>query len=160
TSTRWVSRAPVESDPEEIRVSEPAGYEGQYSNNFGFAPFNDREKTLARVWDAESGKQVATIVKPKGPWGKETEVPSFGHFSPDGKRVALGFVDEVQIWDSEVGKMLFSVKHGGMSGEDHAAWSPDGRRIATIRGNYVSIWDAAYGRELTTLRGHEDTIHT
>ena len=26
-------------------------------------------------------------------------------------------------WDVAAGKMLFKVKHGGMSGEDHAVWS-------------------------------------
>jgi WD40 repeat protein/serine/threonine protein kinase len=169
--TSWASAASVESDPEQIRAPEPNDSQGRAETGavrcIGYAsigvsvsPFNDRENALARVWDAESGKQVATIFKPRGAWGKETELPCFGHFSPDGNRVALGFMDEVQVWDVAAGKMLFKVKHDGMGGEDHAVWSPDGRRFATIRGNYVSIWDAANGRELTTLRGHQSTLRT
>ncbi|MGO9109518.1 MAG: protein kinase domain-containing protein [Thermoguttaceae bacterium] len=150
----------VETDPEEFRVPEPVGGQGFTVGDSGFPPFNEREKTLARVWEAETGKEVATILKPKGFFGKQTEVPCFGRFSPDGKRVALGFMDDAQIWDVVAGKMLFKLKHGGMNGEDHAAWSPDGKRLATIRGNYVSIWDATNGKELTTLRGHESTLRT
>ena len=106
------------------------------------------------------GAVRAEILRPTGFLQKSDEVPSFGHFSPDGKRVVLGFMDDAQVWDVAAGKMLFKLKHGGMGGEDHAAWSPDGKRLATIRGNYVSIWDAADGKELTTLRGHETTLRT
>ena len=151
---------PVESNPEEIRVPDSVGSQGHSASDSGFPPFNWREKTLARVWEVETGKEVATILKPKGFLGKQTGVPCFGHFSPDGERVVLGFMDDAQIWDVVAGKMLFTLKHGGMSGEDHAAWSPDGKRLATIRGNYVSIWDATDGKELTTLRGHESALRT
>jgi eukaryotic-like serine/threonine-protein kinase len=150
----------MESDPEEIGVPDPLGSQGHNSGFSGFSAFNEREKSLARVWEVETGKETAMILKPTGFLGKQTEVPCFGHFSPDGKRVALGFMDDVQIWDVVGSKMLFRLKHGGMSGEDHAAWNPDGKRLATIRGNYASIWDAADGKELTTLRGHESTLRT
>ena len=154
TSSNVNSPAPAVWDPEEIRV--PAFTMGSRFTTYGysFSMFNDREKSLARVWQAETGKQVATILKPTGFFGQQSEVPWFGRFSPDGKRVALGFTAGVQIWDIAASKPLFTVKHGGVSsGEhvDHAAWSPDGKRLATIRGNYVSIWDAADGKELTTL---------
>jgi WD40 repeat protein len=160
TSSGDISAPPVESDPEEIRVPEPVGSQGHNASDSGFPPFNEREKTLARVWEADTGKEITTILKPTGFFGKQTEVPRFGHFSPDGKLAALGFMDDAQVWDVVVGKMLFKLKHGGMSGEDHAAWSPDGKRLATIRGNYVSIWDATDGKELTTLRGHESVLGT
>lgn len=151
---------PVESDPDEIRRPEATLGQGHGESGSGFPPFNEREKTLARVWDVQTGAEVAAVLKPTGFLGKQTEVPGFGHFSPDGKRVVLGFMEEAQVWDVAAGKMLFKLKHGGMSGEDHAAWSPDGKRLAMIRGAYVSICDAAAGKELTTLRGHESTLRT
>ena len=148
-------------DPEDIRLPAPGeSLGGGWSGGSGSNIYNPDERILARVWDAETGAVRAEILKPTGFLQKSDEVPSFGHFSPDGKRVVLGFMDDAQVWDVAAGKMLFKLKHGGMSGEDHAAWSPDGKRLATIRGNYVSIWDAADGKELTTLRGHETTLRT
>lgn len=171
SSSAWTSgSAPNEGqysgpgaiDPEDIRMPAPGeslggGWSGGSS---GSNIHNLDEKILARVWDAETGAVQAEILKPTGFLRKSDEVPSFGHFSPDGKRVVLGFMDDAQVWEVAAGKMLFKLKHGGMSGEDHAAWSPNGKRIATIRGSYVSIWDAADGKELTTLRGHEGTLRT
>jgi WD40 repeat protein/serine/threonine protein kinase len=154
------SSSPGETDPEEIRASGPGG-SGYGGGGISFSVFSDREKILARVWDAQTGKEVATLLKPASSFFRsQTELPAFGHFSPDGTRVALGFMDDVQIWDVAAGKLLFRLKHGGMSGEDHVAWSPDGKQLATIRGNYVSLWDAGDGRERTTLRGHENTLRT
>ncbi len=157
----WVSSPSprvVESDPEEISVrKQDFAFRGFVGDSTAFVSYNDRENTLARVWDAETGKHVATILKPKAFSGS---APYFGHFSPDGKRVALGVGDDVQVWDIAASRMLFNVKNGGMSFEDPAAWSPDGKRLATIRGNYVSIWDSADGRELTMLHGHENPLRT
>ena len=149
-------------DPDDIRLP-PTGESlggGWSSGGRGMSIYNPDESILARVWDAETGAVQAEILKPTGFLQKSDEVPSFGHFSPDSKRIVLGFMNDAQVWDVATGKMLFKIKHGGMSGEDHAAWSPDGKRVATIRGNYVSIWDAADGKELTTLRGHENALRT
>ncbi len=153
------SPPPTESDPEEIRV--PKETIGTGSTGSGWSSgSNNEEKTLVRVWQVETAKQVAAIARPTVLFVAQTQLPVFGDFSPDGKRVALGFWNNVQIWDVAAGKMLFTLRHGGMSGEDHAAWSPDGKRLATIGGNYVSICDADNGKELTTLHGHENTIRT
>ncbi len=163
TSSNVNSPAPAEWDPEDILG--PALTMGSRFSTYGysFSMFNEREKSLARVWQVETGKQVAMVLKPTGFFGQQSEVPWFGRFSPDGKRVALGFAAGIQIWDVAASKLLFTVKHGGVSSEehvDHAAWSPDGMRLATTRGNYVSICDTADGKELTTLRGHEGLVRT
>jgi WD40 repeat protein len=124
----------AESDPEEIRVPQPATGHGYYGGGYSWGVNSEREKILARAWDAETGKEVVTLLRPTGFFGSQFEVPSFGHFSPDGKQVALGFMQDVQIWDIGTGKLLFRLKHGGMSSEDHVAWSPDGKRLATHPG--------------------------
>jgi WD40 repeat protein len=142
--------------PEEFTGSVSWGCSGESSGNY-----NPREKILAGVWDAESAKEIVTLKKPKF-LGRETEVPDFGEFSPDGQRVVIGIAD-AQVWDIPTGKVLHRLPHGGMSGtlrNNHAAWSPDGKKLATIRGQYVSIWDVESGRELATLRGHEGTVRT
>ncbi len=143
-----------------------------FGGEIGIWKFNDdREKVLARVWDAETGKELQSLKRPTtllgDLLGAPTLLPSFGKFSPNGQRVVIGLppttgLSEVaQIWDVAAGKMLAAVKHGatgGMSDRDHVAWSPDGKRLATIRGDYASVWDPESGQELTTLRGAEQTL--
>jgi WD40 repeat protein/serine/threonine protein kinase len=153
------SQQKTESDPEDVRVPKQLVSSG-YSGSGWTTGYVDEEKTLARVWQVDTGKQIAAIARPTGLFALRREVPAFGSFSPDGKRVAFGFWnDYVQIWDVAASKMLLTLKYHDMNGGDHAAcWSPDGKRLATIRGDYVSIWDADDGKELVTLRGHEGAI--
>jgi eukaryotic-like serine/threonine-protein kinase len=153
------SQQKTESDPEDFRLPKQIVSSG-YSGASWTTGSMDQEKALVRVWQVETGKQIAAIARPTGLFAMRSQVPAFGDFSPDGKRVVLGFWDDyVQILDVAAAKVLLTLKYHDMNGGDHAAcWSPDGKRLATIRGDYVSIWDAADGKELVTLRGHEGAI--
>ena len=72
-----------------------------------------------------------------------------GHFdevlavawSPDGTRIVSGSYDgTVQIWNAEGGKVVYTLRNGGL----FVAWSPDSSLIASGgKDGIVKIWSAA-----------------
>ena len=96
---------------------------------------------LARIWDAESGKEIAFL---KGHSGGVNAAS----FSPDGKRVVTASDDQTaQIWDAESGKDIALLK--GHTGWVRAAsFSPDGKRVVTASSDQTApVWDAETGKE-------------
>ena len=62
----------------------------------------------ARIWDAESGKELRRLVG-------HTQVIGSAAFSPDGKKVVTASWDQTaRIWDAESGREL--QRFGGHSG--------------------------------------------
>ncbi len=102
----------------------------------------------AKIWDTQSGKEVATLM---GHLGEITALA----FSPDGNRLATASEDRtVKIWDCKSGKDLLTLKGHGEK-VDAVIYSPDGTKIvSTSDDNTAKIWDAADGRLLHTLKGH------
>ena len=71
-------------------------------------------------------------------------------WSPDGSRIATGFVgDGVRVLDAVTGKELLSLECG--RGVESVAWSPDSSRIATGSFGAARVWDAVTGKELLSL---------
>jgi WD40 repeat protein len=70
-------------------------------------------------------------------------------FSPDGKQVASGSVDNtVRLWDTTTGAALQTLK--GHSGSvSSVAFSPDGKQVASGSvDETVRLWDATTGAAL------------
>ncbi|KAH8797291.1 WD40-repeat-containing domain protein [Flagelloscypha sp. PMI_526] len=106
------------------------------------------DDTTVRIWDAESGKRLHTLV------GHTQSVNSIV-FSPDGKRIVSGSEDRtVRIWNAESGKQLRTLD-GHTDAVESVALSPDGKRIVSgSSDSTVRIWDAESGKHLRTLGGH------
>ena len=96
----------------------------------------------AKVWDAESGKELRTLR------GHSNQVLGVA-FSPDGKRLATASVDDTaRVWDAESGKELLTLR-GHSNYVTAVAFSPDGKRLATASNDDTAkVWDAESGKEL------------
>ena len=115
-----------------------------------FSPDGGRLASLVdgrtvKVWEIGTGQEIRTL-EGLPHWVRRVV------FSPDGKRVAAGGIDEVKVWDVGTGQQTVTVKAvahwvGGM------AFSPDGKHIAAS-GNGVKVWDAGTGEETLALKGH------
>ena len=102
------------------------------------------EDGTARIWDAESGKELHKL---EGHTGYVRSVA----ISPDGKSIVTTSNDEtVKVWDVESGKELHWLE-GHMNNSYLApaavhsvAFSPDGKKFVTASANLdgiVRIWD-------------------
>jgi len=94
----------------------------------------------ARVWDAETGREVFIL---RG----HSQALDCAHFSPDGKHVLTAAMDdETRLWDAKNGRPWFVVDG------THADFSADGQRIFSIvyrnGGSPCFVWDTRTGREL------------
>jgi eukaryotic-like serine/threonine-protein kinase len=100
-----------------------------------------------KVWDAHTGKEVHL----QGP----AVAGRFGAgvvgglaYSPDGKRIAAGMAQLLNVRDSETGKVVLSFRaHQYVI--KNLAYSPVGKRIATTSyESNMKLWDAETGKEL------------
>ncbi len=89
----------------------------------------------ARVWDAESGGQIAVL----RPGAKRVEKVAW---SPDGTRLALATGGATTtIWDTATWQQATVLD----SASRDMAWSPDGRRLALAGWYAIAIWDVDSG---------------
>jgi WD40 repeat protein/predicted Ser/Thr protein kinase len=124
------------------------------------------------VWDAESGKALATLegTGPPPPAPGEPLVlvnadPVNVTFSPDGKVIAATRgASAVAIWDAATGKRLRVLGPQGPGMVNCLAFSPDGRRLALGAGraqvvdSRLRVWDADTGEEVFSREGHEVNV--
>lgn len=90
----------------------------------------------SHVWDVESRKQLGKVdLKPgpppvnPGPWAESGRRVAF---DAEGKRLALGLDDEIQIWDATLAKMLLKIDSGN-GYISSIAFDPKRNRIAARR---------------------------
>jgi WD40 repeat protein/serine/threonine protein kinase len=124
-----------------------------------FSPDGQRVVTgswdgTAKVWDADSGKDLLTLKS-------NSEGIRGVAFSPDGTRIVTGSDDQTAtVWDAATGNERFTLT-GHTNHVKSVAFSPDGRRIVTGGDDRTAIvWDAVTGRKILTLRGHKEMINS
>ncbi len=106
------------------------------------------------LWDAETGKHVATF----GEHGRPVHCLAF---SPDSKRIASGGDDNrVLVWTLADRKVVHTLdKH--TQAVRSVAFRHDGKQIASGSEDATArVWDAETGAELFTQQGHEGVIHS
>ena len=106
----------------------------------------------ARLWDATSGRALATLAGHLG-------TVNSAAFSPDGAHIVTASSDRTaMLWDSASGAALATLV-GHQGAVISATFSPDGKRVATTSLDKTArLWDSASGSALTTLQGHEDYV--
>jgi hypothetical protein len=98
----------------------------------------------ARLWDVESGRELAAF---KGPAGSYTSV----QVTPDGKTVATGDQRGTRLWDVPSGAIRTLEAVGGNF--TAVCLAPDGRTLAGGNdGQTVTLWDVKTGRKKAELR--------
>jgi WD40 repeat protein/tRNA A-37 threonylcarbamoyl transferase component Bud32 len=124
------------------------------------------KKGIAQVWDAETGRKIATL---EGHQGELTTVV----FSPDGKMVLTGSEDRTaRLWEAATGKCMqvFDTRKCSVRA---VACSRDGKIIATVSSGMVvhnpnngknwipgtvQLWESATGKELGASLPHADVL--
>jgi len=81
-------------------------------------------------------------------------------FSPDGRLVLTGSVDNTaRLWETESGKAV-TILSGHTAPVRTVAFSPDGRLVLTRSDdNTARLWETASGRAVATLAGHTDLLN-
>lgn len=123
-----------------------------FSPNGNLIVSGSSDKTL-KIWDAETGKEKATLARHSQP------VCSVA-FSPDGKWVVSGSIDRtVRLWEVETGKEKLTLQ-GHTDYVFSVAYSGTGKHIISgSHDNTVKVWNAQTGDLLFTFMGHTGAIN-
>jgi WD40 repeat protein len=104
----------------------------------------------ARIWDVDSGRQVAAF--------PHDNVVVGVAFSPDGRRLATASEDyTARIWEVGSGQQVAEFVHDNVV--IGVVFSPDGDRLATASGDHTAgIWGVGSGQRLIPLT-HDNQVY-
>ena len=116
---------------------------------------------IARLWDVESGEEIATL-----PLGKPRTLMEIA-FSPCGNLIAGGMFGEIRLWCTESLTTLFTIPQPETQKPYALAFSPCGHYLASgtwwekgMEKMAIRLWDVASGENIVTLWGHPTDIQS
>src|SRR5262249_40046033 len=118
---------------------------------------------LARAGEVFEPKAPALVKALAGHTGQVEAVA----YSPDGKLLASGGLEDVRIWDAKSGDLRHALPVRGKGRRFLAlTFSPDGKFVLTAphdlpRGenkNPITVWEAQTGKPAGTLEGHTRAV--
>jgi WD40 repeat protein len=117
---------------------------------------------FVRLLDPATGAEIRALETPdpgahdNGKMGAITSLA----FSPDGKLVAAGGMDDlVRVWDAATGQIKHQLRRHKEQ-VTSVAFSPDSSRLASsAMDGTAAVWDMASGALVEHLRGHEAEIY-
>jgi WD40 repeat protein/serine/threonine protein kinase len=112
---------------------------------------NKRSETAARIWDVQTGRQLAVL-------GDHTRRVHCAVFSPDGRRIVTTDSRALRIWDADTGKMVLTCKE--LRDVVSATFSHDGRWFVIADTTPIArVLDAQTGRQILALDGHTKQVN-
>jgi WD40 repeat protein len=150
-----VSAAHYNHDPGAV------GTTGGGASGAGAEAHWQREVPAARLWDAATGRLIATW-RPTRTERYSLQSPLSVEFSPDSRLVATAFGlspdNAAWVHDAQTGKEVARFT-GHQEHVVAVAFSPDSRKIVSASVDETArIWDVASGKLLQTLRGHSTAL--
>lgn len=120
------------------------GAREEHDQNAGLRIWNIKIRALARSFEGH------------------THIIGNAVFSPDNKRLAVGFHEKIQIWDADAGALLNEFESSSPFNPPYswASYSPDGKRLAAVKRDEIAILDAETGATRVALKGHTDDVHS
>ncbi len=115
----------------------------------GFPAISDRS---ARLWDVETGQELAVLEYPE-------DLVIHAGFSPDGKHIVTTGVSSARLWDVETGQQVM-VLTGHAGWVRHFAFSPNGNHLVTVSGDGTAcLWNINIGKQIAVLAGHTSGVN-
>lgn len=116
-------------------------------------------KGVARLWDGQTGKPIATLDGHNGPIAPVHFTDQWSH---DGSRyVTVAEGDQVaRLWNGTTGALIAALEghQGPVSTAYGTSWSSSGLRLVTVaKGDRTArLWDGESGVLVAALEGHEE----
>ena len=115
----------------------------------------------ARLWDVETGEEIATL-----PLDKPCTTMALA-FSPCGNMIAGGMFGEHRLWCAESLTTLFTISHPQTQKPYALAFSPCGKYLASgtwwqdgMEKMAIRLWNVATGENIHTFWGHTTDVQS